>query len=122
MASSTTTAGGFSVEKWLEVVNCSQYTVVFNARGYVNYETCASLSEEDVRAVVNNHPTVKLMNRVKELRKLSEKDAAEILWVSTRNKCTVCMKGILLPTAFRRVRRGVSSVSGNPLYYIPPYP
>ena len=98
---STTAAGGFSVEKWLEVVNYSKYTVAFNVRGYVNYETCASLSEEDVRAVVNprnNH--VRLMNRVKELRKLSEKAAAEILWVSNRNKCTVCMKGILLPTAF----------------------
>ena len=99
--SSTTTAGGFSVEKWLEVVNYSKYTVAFNVRGYVNYETCASLSDEDVRAVVSpwdNH--VRLMNRVKELSKLSEKAAAEILWVSNRNKCTVCMKGILLPTAF----------------------
>ena len=99
----SSTAGGFSVEKWLEVILWSDYTDAFRARGYVNYERCANLSGKDVHAVVGNHGFAwALMDRVKELRKLSEKDAAEILRVSTRNKCTVCMKGILhvLLTAF----------------------
>ena len=102
-STSTTTAGVFSVERWLEVILWSSYTDNFREQGYVNYDTCVNLSEKTVHAVVSNraHHTVwVLMDRIKELRKFREKDAVKILWVSTRNKCTVCMKGILLSTAF----------------------
>ena len=91
-SSTSTTAGGFSFGRWLKIVFWSSYTAAFRDRGYVTYERCASLSEEDVRAVVGNHPhTWVLMDRVNELRRLSEEDTVKILWVSTRHKCTVCM-------------------------------
>ena len=91
-STSSTTAGGFSLERWLNIVFWSDYTAGFRARGYVTYERCANLSEKDVRAVVDNHPLwAKLMHRVEDLRRLSEEDTAKILWVSTRHKCTVCM-------------------------------
>ena len=89
-STSSTTAGGFSLERWLNIVYWSDYTAAFRARGYVTFERCASLSEKQVRAVVDNHPHAwVLMHRVEDLRRLSEEDTAKILWVST--ECTVCM-------------------------------
>ena len=92
MASNTT--GSFNVERWSKAIGFSYYTVALTGHGYVNYERCINLSEEGARAVVDNvnYTDVRLlMNRVKELRKLSEEDAVKILSVSTRNKCTVCI-------------------------------
>lgn len=85
--------GGFSVERWLKIVSWPRYTAAFRARGYVTYERCANLSEKDVRAAVDNNDLamVKLMDRVEDLRRLSEEDTVKILWVSTRHKCTICM-------------------------------
>ena len=99
---------GFSVERWLKVVLLPHFTAAFRARGYVTYERCANLSEKDVRAVVDNHPYAwVLWDRIKELRRISEEDTAEILWVSTCHKCAVCMneKNII-----------VGSFSGSLLY------
>ena len=101
---SSTTAGGFSLERWLKIVLWSNCAAAFRDRGYVTYERCASLSEKDVRAVVDNHPHAwVLMNRVNELRRLSEEDTVKILWVSTRHKCTVCMneRNIIVGSFFK---------------------
>ena len=91
-ADTTKSTGSFNVEKWLKAAGFSSYTTDFTGHGHVNYERCVNLSEEDARAVVDNEDHVwLLMNRVKELRKLSEEDAVKLLSVSTRNKCTVCV-------------------------------
>ena len=83
-ASVQVTASGFSVERWLRAFGLSEHAAAFHAHGLVNYERCINLSEEDIRAVgVNNVPG--LMNRVKELRRLSEEDTVKLLSVSTRN-------------------------------------
>ena len=90
MAADTSTSTGsfsFSVDRWLKAVGASKYTTAFTTYGYVDYGSCISLSEEDVRAVGvedDDHVRV-LMERVKDLRKLSEEDAVKLLWVSTRN-------------------------------------
>ena len=97
MAADTSTGSfSFTVDRWLKVVNFSDYATAFTTSRHVNYGSIVNLSEEDVRAVgVKNDDDVRLfMNRVKELRKLSEEDAVKLLWVSTCNKCTVCVKGI----------------------------
>ena len=82
----------FNVQRWLKAIGASSYTAALTGHGYVNYERCVNLSEEDVRAVVKNDNDVRLlMNRVKELRQFTEEDAVKLLSVSTRNKCTVCI-------------------------------
>ena len=88
MAANASTAGGFDVARWLKAVAYPQYSAAFHARGYVDYERCVNLSEEDIRAVVgvNNSDDVwRLMERVKDLSKLSEEDAVKLLSVSTHN-------------------------------------
>ena len=98
MATDTSTVSAtFNVERWLRGIGFSFYTTDFTDHGYVTYERCINLSEDDLRAVENSRNSdsrnVRLfMNRVKELRKLSENDAVKLLWVSTRNYCTVCIK------------------------------
>ena len=97
-ADTARTTGGFSIEQWLRVVGYSQYSAALRARGYVDYERCVNLSEEDIRAVGvsdSNDNVWRLMERVKDLSKLSEEDAVKLLSVSTRKKCTVCIEGIL---------------------------
>ena len=90
MAADTSTSTGsfsFSVDRWLKAVGASEYRTAFTISGHVNYGSCINLSEEELRAVGvedDDHVRV-LMNRVKELRKLSEEDAVKLLWVSTRN-------------------------------------
>ena len=80
----------FNVQRWLKAVGFPSRTTAFTGHGYVNYERCINLSEEDVRAVVDNDRLLeRLMKRVKELRKFTEEDAVKLLLVSTRNKCTV---------------------------------
>ena len=87
----------FNVQRWLKAIGASSYTAALTGHGYVNYERCVNLSEEDVRAVVNNDDHVRLlMNRVKELRQFTEEDAVKLLSVSTRNKCTVCIGSCFL--------------------------
>ena len=98
MAADTSTSTGsfsFTVDRWLKAVNFPEYTTAFTTNGHVNYGSCINLSEEDVRAVgVEDEDHVRLlMRRVKELRKLSEEDAVKLLWVSTCNYYTVCIKG-----------------------------
>ena len=92
-ATSTANASGFSVERWLKAIGLSMYTTAFTTHGHVNYERCLNLSEEDIRALVGvtkdtstSHGNVlgRLVNRVKELRKLSEEDAVKLLVVSTQ--------------------------------------
>ena len=89
MAANTSTAGGFDVAYWLKVVGLSEYTAALHARRYVDYERCVNLSEEDIRAVVGvsdpDDDVRRLMDRVKDLRKLSEEDAVKLLAVSTHN-------------------------------------
>ena len=90
MAVGTSTSAGsfsFSVDRWLKAVDFPEHTTAFTTSGHVNYGSCINLSEEDVRAVgvEDDHDVRLLMRRVKELRKLSEEDAAKLLWVSTRN-------------------------------------
>ena len=90
MAADTSTSTGsfsFTVDRWLKAVGFSDYVTAFTTSGHVNYGSCINLSEKDVRAVgVKNDSDVRrLMKRVKELRKLSEEEAAKLLWVSTRN-------------------------------------
>ena len=90
MAADTSTSTGsfsFTVDRWLKAVGFSDYATAFTNSGHVDYGSCISLSEEDVRAVgVKNDNDVRLlMRRVKELKKLSEEDAVKLLWVSTRN-------------------------------------
>ena len=85
---SNVNAGGFDVARWLKAVGYSQYSATLHARGYVNYERCVNLSEEDICAVVgvndsDDDDVWRLMNRVKDLSKLSEEDAAKLLSVST---------------------------------------
>ena len=98
MAADTTSTGSFSfaVDRWLKAVGFSDYVTAFITSGHVNYGSIVNLSEEDVRAVgVKDDNDVRLlMNRAKDLRKFSEEDAVKLLWVSTCNKCTVCVKGI----------------------------
>ena len=94
-ADTSTTTGNFNLERWLKVANFPEHTAAFTSHGLVSYERCINLSEDDLRAVgVNKDNHVELMSRVKELRKLSEEDAVKLLSVSTRNKCTVCVKWI----------------------------
>ena len=92
MAADTTTTGSFNLERWLKAIDLSEYTAAFTGHGLVSYERCINISEDDLRAVgVNDDTYVRfLMDRIKELRKLSEEDAVKLLSVSTRNKCTVC--------------------------------
>ena len=91
MATHISTAGGFEVARWLKAAGLSEYTAALRARGYVDYERCVNLSEEDIRAVVgvndsDDHDDVwRLTERVKDLSKLSEEDAVKLLSVSTRN-------------------------------------
>ena len=91
MAANASTAGGFDVARWLKAVGLSEYSAALRARGYVDYEGCVNLSEEDIRAVVgvndsDDHDDVwRLTERVKDLSKLSEEDAVKLLSVSTRN-------------------------------------
>ena len=87
MAADNTAPGGFSMEQWLKAAGFAMYTTAFHAHGHVNYKRCIHLSEEDIRAVGVNHSgdVWRLMNRVKELRKLSEEDTVKLLSVSTRN-------------------------------------
>ena len=83
----------FNVQRWLGIVGFFSHTAAaLTGHGYVNYERCVNLSEEDVRAVVKNDYDVRvLMDRIKELRQFTEEDAVKLLSVSTRNKCTVCI-------------------------------
>ena len=88
MAANASPAGGFDVARWLKVVGLSEYSAALRARGYVNYERCVNLSEEDIRAVVgvNDSDDVwRLTEGVKDLSKLSEEDAVKLLFVSTHN-------------------------------------
>ena len=90
MAADTSTSTGsfsFSVDRWLKAVGLSRYTTAITTNGHVDYGSCINLSEEDVRAegVKDDNDVRVFMNRVKELRKLSEEDAVKLLWVSTRN-------------------------------------
>ena len=87
MAANASTGGGFDVARWLKALGYSQYSAALRARGYVDYERCVNLSEEDIRAVgVNDSDDVwRLTERVKDLSKLSEEDAVKLLSVSTRN-------------------------------------
>ena len=90
MAANASTVGGFDVARWLKAVRLSEYSVALRARGYVNYERCVNLSEEDIRAVVgvndsDDHDVWRLTARVKDLSKLSEEDAVKLLSVSTHN-------------------------------------
>ena len=92
MATNTTStahaAGGFSVRRWLEAAGLAMHATDFCTHGYVNYERCINLSQEDIHTVIgvnNDHNERLLVKRIKELRKLSEKDTVELLWVSTRN-------------------------------------
>ena len=92
MAANASTAGGFDVSRWLKAVGLSNYSAALRARGYVDYERCVNLSEEDIRAVVgvndsDDHDTDvwRLTERVKDLSKLSEGDAVKLLSVSTHN-------------------------------------
>ena len=93
-ADTSITAGSFNLERWLKLIEFPEYTAAFTGHGLVSYERCVNISEDDARAVgVNNDRDVQsLMNRVKDLRKLSEEDAVKLLSVSIRNKCTVCIK------------------------------
>ena len=86
-STSTTGSFSFSVDRWLKAVDFSDYVTAFTTSGHVNYGSCINLSEEDVRAVgVKDDDDVRvLMDRVKELRKLSEEDAVKLLSVSTRD-------------------------------------
>ena len=88
----------FNVQRWLKVAGfLSRTAAALTGHGYVNYERCVNLSEEDVRAVVKSDNDVRvLMNRVKELRQFTEEDAVKLLSVSTRNKCTVCIGSCFL--------------------------
>ena len=90
MAADATT-GSFDVKHWLKAIGASHYTAAFTGHGLVSYERCINISEDDARAVgMNDDDDVRLlMDRIKELRKLSEEDAVKLLSVSTRNKCTV---------------------------------
>ena len=90
MAANSSTAGGFDVARWLKAVGLSEYSAALHARGYVDYERCVNLSEEDIRAVVevndsDDHDVWRLMEVVKYLSKLSEEDAVKLLSVSTHN-------------------------------------
>ena len=93
-ADTSTTTGSFNLERWLKVTDFPECTAAFTGHGLVSYERCINLSEDDLRAVgVNDDDHVRLlMDRVKELRKLSQEDVVKLLSVSTRNKCTVCIK------------------------------
>ena len=95
-ADTSTTTGSFNLERWLKVIEASHYTAAFTGHGLVSYERCINISEDDARAVgMNDDDDVRLlMDRIKELRKLSEEDAVKLLSVSTRNKCTVCTERI----------------------------
>ena len=98
MAADTSTGSfSFTVNRWLKAVDFPEYTTAFTTSGHVNYGSCINLSEEELRAVgVKDDDHVRLlMNRVKELRKLSEEDAANLLWVSSRKGagCCVCHSG-----------------------------
>ena len=87
MTTDTSTGSAtFNVERWLRGIGFSFYTTDFTDHGYVTYERCINLSEDDLRAVENDSDNIELfMIRVKELRKLSEEDAVKLLSVSTRN-------------------------------------
>ena len=91
MAANASTAGGFDVSRWLKAVGLSKYSAALRARGYVDYERCVNLSEEDIRAVVgvndsDDHDDVwRLTEGVKYLSKLSEEDAVKLLSVSNHN-------------------------------------
>ena len=90
-ADTSTTTGSFNLERWLKAIGTSHYTAAFTGHGLVSYERCINISEDDLRTVGVNDTDVRfLMDRMKELRKLSEEDAVKLLSVSTRNKFTVC--------------------------------
>ena len=91
-ADTSATTGSFNLERWLKAIGASHYTAAFTGHGLVSYERCINISEDDLRAVGVNDDTDVWMDRVKELRKLSEEDAVKLLSVSIRNKCTVCIK------------------------------
>ena len=87
----------FNVQRWLKAIGASSYTAALTGHGYVNYERCVNLSEEDVRAVVKSDYNVRwLMDRIKELRQFTEEDVVKLVSVSTRNKCTVCIGSCFL--------------------------
>ena len=88
--STTTTTGSFNLKHWLKAIGASRYTAAFTGHGIVSYERCINLSEDDLQAVGVNDVRF-MMDRVKELRKLSEEDAMKLLSVSTRNKYTVSL-------------------------------
>ena len=90
--------GSFNIQRWLKAIGApSHIAAAFTGHGYVNYERCINLSEEDVRAVVSDDSNVRfMMNRVNELRQFTEEDAVKLLSVSTRNKCTVCIGSCFL--------------------------
>ena len=92
-ADTSTTTGSFNLERWLKAIGASHYTAAFTGHGLVSYERCINISEDDLRAVgVNDDNDVRVfMDRVKELRKLSEEDAVKLLSVGTRNKCKYCV-------------------------------
>ena len=71
----------------MKAVGFSSYTTAFITSGHVSYGSIINLSEEELRAVgVKNDTDVQvLMDRVEELRKLSEEDAVKLLWVSNCN-------------------------------------
>ena len=99
MAADSGNSASFNVQQWSKAVGLSSYTAAtLTGHGYVNYERCVNLSEEDVRAVVvdSDSNILVLMNRVKELRQFTEEDAVKLLSVSTRNKCTVCIGSCFL--------------------------
>ena len=88
----TDSSTSFNTERWLKAAGASDYTSDFTGHGYVTYERCVNLSEDDIRAVADNDTHVRLlMDRVKDLRQFTKEDAVKLLSVSTRNKCTVCI-------------------------------
>ena len=95
-STSTGTTASFSVG-WLKAIEFSDYITAFTIHGHVNYESCINLSEKVLRAVgVKNDNHVRLlMNRVKDLRKLSEEDAVKLLSVSTCYYSVLCEIAIM---------------------------
>ena len=100
----TDSSTNFNTERWLKAAGASDYTADFTGHGYVTYERCVNLSEDDLRAVADNDNHVRLlMNRVKTLRQFTEEDAVKLLLVSTRNKCTVCIGSCFFWSTFVRM-------------------
>ena len=92
MTADSTSSTSFNVEHWLKGTGASSFIADFTGHGYVTYERCVNLSEDDLRAIWNNDRFVRMMiQRVKDLGKFTEEDTVKLLSVSTRNKCTVCI-------------------------------